>query len=255
MIYGLYASASGVIASSHKQDVHANNLANIETSGFKRALALVQERPSEAVESGRPGTSNPLLDEIGGSLFLSPTSIDLSQGPLEQSNSPLHLAVFGRGYFAVRDGEQVRLTRNGTFMLDRAGRLTLADGSARPVLDVRQRPIRLDPARLPQTVVNDDGQIVVDGELVARIGLFDVPDPRQLVPAGGTLLKAPDGAALSRVRNPKIHTGYIESSNVDPATELAALLDAQRVLEANANMIRYQDQTLAKLVNEVGKIG
>lgn len=255
MIYGLYASASGVIAGSHRQDVHANNLANIETAGFKRAMSMLQQRPAESVESGRRDLSNPLLDEIGGSLFLSPSVLDQSQGPIERSDSPLHLAIVGDGYFAVRDGEQTRLTRNGTFMLDRAGRLILADGSGLPVLDDKRQPIRLDSTRLAQTVIEEDGSIVVNGKFTGKVGLFDVPNRDQLLPAGGTLLAPPPEAPLRSAKSAQVRSGFVESSNVDPATELALLLDAQRVLEANANMIRYQDQTLAKLVNEVGKIG
>lgn len=262
MTYGLYLSASGVISSAHRQDVIANNLANVETTGFKRALALTQQRPPESVESGRPDLSNPLLDGIGGGLFLSPTTLDLSQGSVEQSDSPLHLAIFGQGYFALKDGDQTRLTRNGNFMLDRAGNLILADGrGGRQVLDVRQQPIRLDAARLSQTLVGPDGSILVDGAFAAQVGLFDVDDPRTLLPAGDTTLKLPDGAdgvgapALRPARNAGVRAGFLEAANVDPASELTQLLDAQRVLEANANMIRYQDQTLAKLVNEVGKIG
>jgi len=66
MIYGLYLSASGVIANSHRQDVIANNLANIETNGFKRALSLLQQRDPESQESGQARGSDPILDGIGG---------------------------------------------------------------------------------------------------------------------------------------------------------------------------------------------
>lgn len=255
MIYGLYSSASGVISSAHRQDVHANNLANLDTTGFKRAISLARSRPPEAIESGRPDLSNRLFDEIGGSLFIAPTVIDHSPGPVEPSSSPLHLAIFGEGYFAVRDGDQVRLTRNGNFMLDRTGRLVMANEAGNRVLDSRQRPIRIDPATLDRLSIGEDGAITVDGETVARIGLFDVPDRGRLVPAGGTLLTVPQDAALVRARGARIQSGFVELSNVNAPAELVQLMDAHRQLEANANMMRFQDQTLAKLVNEVGKIG
>jgi flagellar basal-body rod protein FlgF len=255
MISGLYMSASGVITNSHRQDVIANNLANIETNGFKRALSLVQQRPPESIESGRTDLSNPMLDRMGGGMFLSPTRLDLSQGGIEQSDSSLHMAIFGKGYFAVKDGDETRLTRNGNFMLDRAGNLIQADGSGRPVLNTEKQPIRLNPTRLAQTSIDKDGLITVGGDFAGQIGLFDVADPKSLVPIGGTLLATPPGATLQPATDGRIQSGYLESSNVDPASEMAQLLDAQRQLEANANMIRFQDQTLGKLVNEVGKIG
>jgi flagellar basal body rod protein FlgG len=85
--------------------------------------------------------------------------------------------------------------------------------------------------------------------------VFRVPDPQNLTKRGGQLLSHPNAAALPHADDALIRSGAVERANVDPATELASLMDAQRQLEANANMIRYQDQTLGKLVNEVGKIG
>lgn len=145
MIYGLYLSATGVMTSSHRIDVISNNLANSETSGFKRSLAHFRERPSEAVEDGEIGSTNSLLDQVGGGIWASPTRMDMSQGALERSDSPLHLALAGSGFFGIGGDEQTRLTRNGNFMLDRSGRLVLSDGSGSPVLDAKQQPIRLDP--------------------------------------------------------------------------------------------------------------
>jgi flagellar basal-body rod protein FlgF len=123
------------------------------------------------------------------------------------------------------------------------------------LLDVRRRPIKLEGGAA-DVYVGKDGTVTQGGRPVARVGLFDAPDRRRLVKHGGTLLSfgdqqltpVPAGASA-------IHGGFVERANVDPATELSALMDTQRQLEANANMIRYQDQTLAKLVNEVGKIG
>jgi len=254
MIYGMYLSAAGVMANSHRQDVIANNLANAETTGFKRALSMVRQRAPESRESGRFDLSNPALDAIGGGIFLSPTQVDHSQGALESYDSPLSLAITGKGYFAVRDGDRLRLTRNGIFPRGARGELVMSDGTGRKVLDVRQRPIRIDVNELKQIAVGDDGTITKNGEFIAQIGVFDVPDQRQLVPAGGTLM-AVDEAAIARVINPSVQSGYVELANVDPAIELTQLMEAQRQLEANANMIRYQDQTLGRLVNDVGKIG
>jgi flagellar basal body rod protein FlgG len=252
--YGMYLSASGVASSAYRQDVIANNLANSQTAGFKRTLALIQERRPEAIEQGRPDLTGEPFDNIPGGLFVAPTRLDLTQGALERSDSPLHVALFGEGFFAVRDGTQVRLTRNGNFTLDSRGRLVTGDGSGRHVLDIRQRPIRLDIARLSDTTVGNDGTISVDGQAVARLGVFDVTDRRRLVPVGGTMFAAPPGETLRRSRETRVQPGYLELANVDPTSELTQLLEAQRQLEANANMIRYQDQSLGRLVNEVGKI-
>jgi flagellar basal body rod protein FlgG len=253
MIYGLYLSATGVMTSSYRQDVIANNLANSETVGFKRDLALFQQRRTEAQERGAgPGWTAPGLERLGGGALVSPTQVDASQGELEPTGNPLDVGIMGSGYFAVKDHDQTRLTRAGNFMVDRTGKLVLANGQGQPVLDVKGKPIQL--AQSARTEIGSDGTITQDGQAVARLGVFNVPDRLKLVKQGGGLLaySEPDKLTASTAT---LQSKFVERSNVDPATELANLMEAQRQLEANANMIRYQDQTLGRLVNDVGKIG
>src|SRR5205809_916462 len=134
MIYGLYLSATGVMASSYRQDVIANNLANSETVGFKRHLATFQQRPVESQSSGRPDLSDPMLDNLGGGFLVSPTQIDATQGDLENTGNNLDAAIFGKGFFAVGDSTHTQLTRAGQFMLNQDGDMIMANGSNTPVL-------------------------------------------------------------------------------------------------------------------------
>src|SRR3954471_17716697 len=117
MNYGLYLSAMGVLANSQRQDVIANNLANAETIGFKKDLALFQEQRTEAQLTGHHRDSNHLLEPLGGGLVPSGTTLDLSQGPIEATSNPLDVAILGDGYFAVRSGENLMLTREGRFQV------------------------------------------------------------------------------------------------------------------------------------------
>jgi len=253
MIYGLYLSATGVMTNSYRQDVIANNLANSETAGFKRDLALFQERRTAAQERGLgPGPTVPGLERLGGGALVSPTQVDASQGELEPTGNPLDVGIMGSGYFAVQDQNQTRLTRAGKFMVDRTGKLVLANGKGQPVLDVKGKPIQLSLSA--STEIGTDGTITQDGKPVARLGVFNVPDRLKLVKQGGGLLAYSDPNQLT-ASSATLQSKFVERSNVDPATELANLMESQRQLEANANMIRYQDQTLGRLVNDVGKIG
>jgi flagellar basal-body rod protein FlgG len=254
MNYGLYLSATGVLTNSFRQDVIANNLANAQTVGFKRSLALFQQRRTEAQQLGDMQMSNPLLEGIGGGTLLAPTFVDHSQGTLEQTQSNLDVAINGRGYFAVRQGKDTLLTRNGRFMVDRDGYLTLADGTGHRVLDADRNTIPLGGVPQSHITIGPDGSISVQGNLVARLAMLDVPDDMLLNQRGQTLLSYPDLKKLVPATG-TLQSGFIEESNVDPMAELTQLINTQRQLEANANMIRYQDQTLGKLVNEVGKIG
>jgi flagellar basal-body rod protein FlgF len=198
---------------------------------------------------------DPVLNPMTGGLLLSPTGVDLSQGELEHTGGNLDLAIQGNGYFTVSDGKETRLTRDGRFMLNRAGNLILASGRGERVLDDKGKPIQIDPTTAPELNVSEDGQISFRGQPQARVGLVDVPYPRQLVKRGGTLLSYPNPSQLRAATGSSVRGGFVERANVDPTQELGQLMDAQRQLEANANMIRYQDQTLGKLVNEVGKLG
>ena len=262
MIYGLYLSAGGVLTSSYRQDVIANNLANSETVGFKKDLPLFRQRLTEAQERRLPGggaapspqggPTNPLLEPLGGGILAHPTQMDSSQGELEPTGSPLDVAIEGKGFFAVDDGGETRLTRNGQFSVDHEGHLILSNQNGQKVLDARQRPIQLEPTG--GVTVSSDGTVNQHGQAVAKVGVFEVADPSKLVKQGATLLRKFD-QELTPATNATLHSESVERANVDPAIELAALMDTQRQLEANANMIRYQDQTLSKLVNEVGKIG
>lgn len=253
MIYGLYLSATGVMTNAYRQDVIANNLANSETVGFKRDLALFQERRTEAQERGVGSQfTAPGLERLGGGTLVSPTQVDSSQGELEPTGNPLDVGILGTGYFAVRNGQnQTHLTREGKFMIDRTGRLVMSNDRGQQVLDDKNKPIQL--AQSTNTAIAQDGTITQDGATVARIGLFNVPDRMKLLKQGGGMLSYPDIDKLT-ASTAQMQSKFVERSNVDPATELANLMQSQRQLEANANMIRYQDQTLGRLVNDVGKI-
>lgn len=258
MIYGLWLSATGMMTSAYRQDVIANNIANSETVGFKKDLALIQQRNTESQERSQSGRSSagasagdPVLQNLGGGMFATPTLIDASQGELEQTGNNLDLALDGKGYFAVQSGNQVQLTRNGQMVLNRDGRLTLSNDAGQAVLDVNQAPIRLQ-STLPVTV-DRTGIITQDGKIVGRIGRFDVADPKQLQKEGGTLMSVKDNSPLQPA-DTEIKSQFVERSNVEPAEALTELIQTQRQLEANANMIHFQDQTLDKLINDVGKI-
>jgi flagellar basal-body rod protein FlgG len=254
MLYGLYLSATGVMTNSYRQDVIANNLANAQTVGFKKDLTLFKQRPTAAEESpAHADWTDPLMDKMGGGTFAMPIAVDTTQGELQHTGSNLDTAIDGDGYFAVDANGKQRLTRNGEFLIDRDGNLVLADGRGEKVLDPTGKPIQLDSSAANVTSIGQDGQITQAGKVINKIGMFSVPDPTSLKKEGGTLLSGPDISQLSP-SNSTLRSEFLENANVDPATEMAALMDTQRQLEANANMIKYQDQTLDELVNTVGKI-
>ncbi len=255
MIYGMYRSAAGIITSSHATDVIANNLANVETNGFKRQMATFgQMKPQGQVD--HPSTGNPFYDQIGSGPMTAPSAYDFAAGGLESTGNTLDLAVLGEGYFAVegQDGSP-KLTRNGEFMLDREGYLRLATEQSPRVLDVNKEPIRLEDESAQSITVSKDGELSNRLGPLAQIGVFKVDNPKVLQPIGQTLFQPPRAMPIRPTESVSVLSGALERSNVDPALEMTRLMQAQRQLEANANMIRYQDQATAKLVTDVGRIG
>jgi flagellar basal body rod protein FlgG len=253
MIYGLYLSAAGVMTSSYRQDVIANNIANSETVGFKRDLALFQERRTEMSESGAaPSRSNGLLEALGGGVLAAPTLIDHSQGIMDRTGSNLDIAIRGDGYFKVANGDKVNLTRDGRLTVNAKGRLAMAINPDAELLDIKGKPLAVD-SKIPP-VIDQRGNVTQNNQPVGQLALVDAPDPTQLTKSGGTLLTYSDMTKLKPAGNATVESGYREMSNVEPSAELSMLMEAQRQLEANANMIKYQDSMLAKVCNEVGKI-
>jgi len=255
MNYGLYLSATGVLTNLYRQDVIANNLANVETVGFKRNIASFEQRLTEAQQRRDTQLTDPMLEEIGGGLFCAPTGTDMSQGELERTGNQLDIAIVGSGFFGVQDQGKIKLTRDGRFMLDNEGNLVMSNASASRVLDPDGNPVNLAGWVSTAVEIGKDGTITAHGRPIGRVGLYGVADPSKLVKDGGNLLSAPNLQKDMTAVEPNLRNGFVERSNVDPATELVTLMESQRQLEANANMIRFQDQTMGRCVNDVGKIG
>src|SRR5580765_5965379 len=129
MVYGIYQSAAGLQINQHRQDVLANNLANIDTVGFKPDLALVRERMIASREGmSDPSLSNPLLNGMSGGTLASPSYTSFIPGSIEPTGKPLDVALHGDGFFAVKDGDTKRYTRDGRFMFDANGYLVTVGG-------------------------------------------------------------------------------------------------------------------------------
>lgn len=248
MIYGTYLSASGMVQAKAEQDVIANNLANAETAGFKRLMTLHAERHPQ------PGAPDALRNATGGNVLL-PTHLDQRQGNLDQTGNPLDLALMGDGYFEARkvggDANESYLTRDGRLATDNGGYLTLAADPTVRVLDDDGNPIQL-PAGVNRAnlSVSTNGQIrdSLTGQPVATLRLATPADPASLRSVGGGLFAFTGDLDDVPANAVTVQAGYVESSNVDPTTELTRLIEVGRLLETHANLIRYQDTALGKLI-------
>lgn len=254
MDYGLQISASGALTSMHAQDTLTNNLANINTTGFKPLMTGTMFREAARVEDNLPQySSNTLLERLGSGVFSAPEMINFAQGSFEPSSSPFDLAIDGDGFFLVGSPESPALTRDGRFALNSDNQLVMS-ATGTPVLSDDAAPIRIDPSRGP-IEVRSDGQVIQSGQRVAQLGLVDVGDRGALRPLGDGQYGRMDGRALQTTgATGSVRQFMLEGS---AANEIDALMDIQsasRNAQSNIGMIDMQNRLISRAINTFGRL-
>lgn len=247
MIYGLYLSTAGAKAQSQRQDAIANNIANVDTTGFRRQFLTARARLDRASELGAPPpTRADDPREIGGGVHAFRTIDDLrTQGSMKPSSSPTHLAIAGEGFFRVRQGRETLLTRNGAFTLDAKGRLVTNDGRSL-VLSKKSEPIVVNPNQ--PFDVSADGKVFQDNQSLGEISVVRPANENSLERRGASLFGY-DGRDRKATGN--VQQYFLEGSNVDPINEMVEMIASARAFETNINMIQLQSDTLGQLINRV----
>lgn len=250
MPYGLYISAEGAQAQSRRLEVIANNLANVDTPGFKRDLALFQARFAEQTQRGSDYHGSGSINDVGGGVAFDETVTEYGQGPVRETGNPTDMAIDGDGFFLVgRDGEQF-LTRAGNFYLDPEGNLLTQ--SNHNVLSAAGSPIQIDPT-IGEWTLSGDGTIQQAGTGI----------PLALVrpQTAGDLTKIGEGRfqALGPVEpvpqnERRVMQHFVEGSGVNPTLEMMEMIGASRSFEANVQLIKHQDEMLGSLINRVLRV-
>ncbi|MFZ2874257.1 MAG: flagellar hook basal-body protein [Phycisphaerales bacterium] len=255
MSFGLQISASGVATALYRQDVYANNLANMDTPGFKPDLPTTRFVPASDLAGDEFNVpSARLLEKLGSGAALHANRVSMTQGSLKDSSNPLDLGISGEGFFVARDGPeregQTLLTRDGRLTRDSSGRLVLAS-SGLPILDTGNGEIVLrDPAPIK---VDADGSIRQRGQVVARVRLARVADPGVLSKQGHSMFRAPtemvDDGASGHVKQ-----GTFEESAADEVTTIMQITSASRDVDANIAMMQQHDRLLDRAINVFGRL-
>lgn len=253
MLRGLYMAACGMLVESTRNDVIANNLANVGTTGFKKDAVAVRSFPEVLVErmnDGQPARVGPLsqgtvIDEI---------RTFHGVGPLVSTNRGLDVALPTDGFLAVQTPGGERYTRNGSFDVSSDGYLVTTDGY--PVLG-EYGLIFVDMYGQPagSLQISEDGQVLVGGELVDRLLLVTTGDKRQLQKEGSSLYALSDPEAqMENLTGYSLKVGFLESSNVNPISEMVDLITAMRSFEAGSRMVQAYDSTLDRAVNDIARV-
>jgi len=252
MIYGLWQSVGGLQAEDYRQTILANNLANANTAGFKPDRVAFTERLAASLTKSSAATRLSFLDGMTGGVFETPLYTDYSQGPLSSSENPLDVAIYGDGFLKVQTPAGVRVTRDGQLTLAKDGTLIHA-ASGGAVLDSRNRPIVVT-AGDPKSVKIDGSGTIREGDTdLGRIAIVDFSDRQALEKSGNNLLSADKAKEIpARGEIKQFHT---EESGVEPVLALTDMISASRAYQLNATMISMQDESLSRVVNELGRIG
>jgi len=264
MLRSLYSGISGMRGFQTKLDVIGNNVANVNTSGFKSGRVAFKDIMSQTVQgagapTGTYGGKNAL--QIGLGSALSAIDTIMTDGSSQVTNRPLDFAIQGNGFFTVTtDGTDRLYTRAGNFYFDSAGNLVNADGLR--VVGAGDDTITIDDIgniksfsfddKGVLTIVGADGAAVTGGQ----IGLTTFANPSGLEKAGGSLFKAsPNSGEPSDITAPgangagMLMVGYLEMSNVDLTNEFSEMIVAQRGFQANSRTISTADEILQEIVN------
>jgi flagellar basal-body rod protein FlgF len=258
LVRGLYTAASGALVAQSQADVIANNLANVNTSGFKRTLLQVQSAPemglyrrqTDPSSNPRGTSSNAFIGALGMGAQVMDTPAVFEQGTLSNTGNPLDVAIQGNAFFAIQTPQGVRYTRDGQFAQDPTGRLVTMDGSL--VLG-NNGPVQLQQ-NAGAVQIDQSGQITQGGRLIDTIALVQFGNPAQVRPEGDNRFIASNAALPARVRTGStIHQGFLERSNANVVRSMVDLISAQRWFEANQKVIQTQDDANGWAIENVAK--
>ncbi|HZU32970.1 MAG TPA: flagellar hook basal-body protein [Candidatus Angelobacter sp.] len=218
---GYYAACAGLIARTDALEVAANNLANINSSGYKAQREYFSSLVADAAAKANP--LNKAVNDFG---VLGGARIDLAPGNLEHTSSDLDLAIEGDGFFKIQTSNGKRYTRDGNFRLSADRQLQTQSGD--PVLNSDGQPIQLPAGQIS---ISTDGSISVDTTLVAKIGVVELPGAN-LEPEGAANFIAQGGTEKPAV-NASVRQGMLESANLSAVSASVGLISIQR----NADML------------------
>lgn len=255
MIRGLYTSGLGMKTQMQKLDVISNNLANVNTTGYKKDDTILSSFPDILMNRINDTKQNIKMPTPMGKVTLGVQVDEVytnhTQGSFVKTDEPFNLALQGEGYFVVStpNGDE-RYTRDGSFVIGQDGLLMTKEGNnvmgQNGIVTLRGDFL----TQIREVNIDDRGVIAIDGEYIDTIRLVNFEDNNALQKIGDNLYQ---GGGEPAVFAGKVLQGYLEGSNVNPVTAMVDMITVSRTYEANQKMIQVHDNLMGKAVNEVGK--
>ena len=254
MIRSLYTAATGMQAQQTNMDVTANNLANVNTTGFKKSRADFQDLLYQTIRTaGSPqaqGVQVPSGVQVGLGTRLAATQKMFTQGDFQETNNPLDMVIKGSGFFQVSlPSGQAAYTRDGSFQRDATGKLVTSDGYAvQPEITI--------PAGATDISVSEDGTISVimtgssASQSLGQLQLANFSNPTGLKSLGQNLYQSTEASGDAVIGSPgengtgAVDSKFLEMSNVKVVEEMVSMILAQRAYEVNSKSITTADEML-----------
>jgi len=227
LISGIYNLIDGSLTQQLRFETVANNMANINTNGFKKNIISF----NQALE----------MNTI--------SKADFTQGPVRHTGNELDVALDSKGFFKIQTANGIRYTRDGAFTLDENGTLVTLNGDS--VLG-ENGPITIDGR---EVTIGGDGQVQVDDESVDRLMVVDFENPHLLKKEGGArYFYSGEEKEISTVEDVGVQQGYLESSNVNSTEEMIKMIETYRAFESVQKAIQSIDKVTDKIVNDYGLV-
>ncbi len=256
----IYTAASGALVQEARLEVLSNNLANINTIGYKEDRAVFsnyipgdQNRNTstdpDMLDSEDPLTLFPYL-ESNSQVQFQGTKTSFEQGTLRQTENTLDFAIFGSGFFCVEDGDgNLKYSRKGNFSINEDGALVTQDGLK--VLGKNGGEITLTGRSIS---VDEEGNISSDGSQIGIIKIIDFDKPYSLIKEGDSLF-SPANETVREIdaEEYQLKQGYTELSNVDPIKVMTEMIEVHRAFESYQRVIKTMDETVSNSLNSIGR--
>ena len=253
MIRGLYTSATGMVTQAKLLDTISNNLANADSTGFKKDTLVVSSFKEELTKR----IENNNNQDIGGmkmGVYADQTYTNFQQGSLRQTGNKLDFAVKGNGFFTVEtkdaNGNKTeRLTRNGSFTLNENQQLVTQEGDS--VIDENGGYIYIPDRDV--YILDNDGKLFFNNEQIAKLKVVNVENPDTLRKMGNSMFSTTTDTKITTF-DAEVMQGYTEASNVNTIKEMVDMINVTRNYETNQRLVQIHDQLLSKSVNEIGRV-
>ncbi|MGX7014694.1 flagellar hook-basal body protein [Vagococcus silagei] len=240
----LHISKSGLNGLQKNLDIISNNIANVNTTGYKKKDGSFQELLLNDLQQESVPLANNADAAINRGTKVIQDQVNFTQGGLVKGQNPYDLAIEGQGFFAVRNrNNELLLTRDGAFAMDENRDLRLSTGERLELNEV------IPKGQWPEgeLKITSSKEVMVGGQVVARLPIFSVAREGELIPVGQNRFALPAGLQLQELQDSKVHQGFLETSNVDLAGAMTDMIVTQRSYSLNAKVLQATDDMMQRI--------